>query len=122
MIDGKKLIKSFGFAFKGVIELLKTEQNAKIHLLITLTVFVLSAALRINHLEAAILFIAVIMVFALEIINTAIEKILDFLHPDSHWVIAKVKDALAGAVLIAATIAVVVGVLIFYPYFRDLIR
>lgn len=120
MIDGKKLFKSFGYAFKGLIELLKTEQNAKIHLTATLLVFVLAIALRVNHLEAAILFIAVIMVFALEIINTAIEKILDFLHPDNHWVIAKVKDALAGAVLIAATIAVVVGALIFYPYFRDL--
>ena len=121
MIDGKKLIKSFGYAFKGLVELLKTEQNAKIHLTITILVFVLAIALRVNHLEAAILFIAVIMVFALEIINTAIEKILDFLHPDNHWVIAKVKDALAGAVLIAATIAVVVGILIFFPYFRNLV-
>ena len=118
--DGKKLLHSFKFALKGIIYLLKTEQNARIHLAATILVFLLSITFNINHLEAAIIFIAVIMVFAMEIINTAVEKIIDFLHPDNHNVIATVKDALAGAVLIAGTIALVVAFLIFYPYFRDL--
>ncbi len=61
---------------------------------------------------------AVVMVFALEIINTALEKMLDLLHPDNHEVVGEVKDAMAGAVLIASFIAVVVAVLIFYPHFQ----
>lgn len=120
MINFVKLMKSFGHAFRGVKELLETEQNAKIHLTITLVVFILCIAFRINHLEAAILFVAVILVFALEIINTAVEKMLDLLHPDTHDTVRKVKDALAGSVLIAATIATVGAFLIFYPYIRDL--
>src|SRR3989344_5030706 len=108
MINFVKLVRSFGHAFRGVKELLKTEQNAKLHFSITLLVFVISVAFHINHLEAAILFVAVILVFALEIINTAVEKMLDLLHPDSHETVKRVKDALAGSVLIAATIATVV--------------
>ena len=121
MINFVKLVRSFGHAFRGVKELLKTEQNAKLHFSITLLVFVISVAFHINHLEAAILFVAVILGFALEIINTAVEKMLDLLHPDSHETVKRVKDALAGSVLIAATIATVVAILIFYPYVRDLI-
>lgn len=119
-IDGKTLLKSFGYAIKGVKHLLRTEQNARIHLTAAVLAFFLSVAFHITRVEAMIIFIAVTMVFALEIINTAIEKILDFLHPDSHSVIGEVKDALAGAVLIAAFIAAVVAVLIFYPYVKEL--
>jgi diacylglycerol kinase len=64
-----------------------------------------------------VLFFAVALVFATEITNTAIEKLLDVVHPESHYQIAYVKDALAGAVLIVSAIAIIVGLLIFYPYF-----
>ena len=120
MIDGKKLFRSFGHALRGVNRLLSTEQNARIHFGAMLLVFALALAFRVNHIEAAVLFFAVVLVFALEIINTAIEKMLDLLHPQQHEVVGKVKDALAGAVLISAVIALVVACLVFYPYVRDL--
>lgn len=66
------------------------------------------------------MFIAVIMVFAMEIINTAIEKVFDLLHPDNHKTIEVVKDAMAGAVLITAVIATVVAFLVFYPHVKAL--
>ncbi len=116
-LNGKKLRKSFYYAVKGVADLLRTEQNARIHLIATIAVFILAVLFRINRLEVAVIFMAVILVFAMEIINTAIEKMLDLLHPQSHYMIAKIKDAMAGAVLISATIAVVVFVLVFYPHF-----
>jgi diacylglycerol kinase len=116
MINLYKLVKSFGHAFRGVKDLLQTEQNAKIHLSATLLVFVFSIGFHISRVEASILFVAVIMVFALEIINTAIEKTLDLLHPHEHDTVRRVKDALAGSVLIAAFIALVVATAIFYPY------
>ncbi len=121
MIDGKKLLRSFGYAFKGIARLLKTEQNARIHFTAMVVAFLLAILFHVNHLEAAILFMAVVLVFAMEIINTAIEKIIDLLHPDNHHIIEKVKDALAGSVLIAATIATVVALLVFYPYIKHLL-
>jgi diacylglycerol kinase len=114
--DLVKFRKSFGHAWRGFVHLMDTEQNARIHLMITLLVALTAALFHITRLEAAILFFAVILVFAVEIMNTAIEKFLDIVHPDNHHQIRYVKDAMAGAVLITAFIAALVGILIFYPY------
>lgn len=116
----KKLRKSFDHAINGIIFLLTSEQNARVHAVITICVGILAYVLRVSRLEAAILFMAVILVFAIEIINTAIEKTFDLLHPDDHETIKAVKDAMAGAVLIAAIIAVVVAILIFLPHIENL--
>ncbi len=116
-----RLILSFGYAFRGIARLLKTEQNARIHFSAMLLTFALAIVFKVNHVEAAILFMAVVLVFAMEIMNTAVEKTLDLLHPHEHDVVRKVKDAMAGAVLISAIIATVVAILTFYPYVRDLI-
>ena len=88
--------------------------------MITILVGVLAYIFQVTRLEAAVLFIAVILVFAIEIINTAIEKVFDVCHPESHNVIRGAKDAMAGAVLISAIIAIVVAVLIFLPHIRNL--
>lgn len=116
-----KVIRSFDNAVRGVSFLLKTEQNARIHAIATILVGVTAYILEVTRIEAAILFIAVILVFAIEIINTAIENLFDICHPDNHHLIRKAKDAMAGAVLISAVIATVVALLIFLPYIRTLI-
>lgn len=116
----QKFLKSFYYAMNGVVFLLKSEQNARIHSVIAILVGILAYVLGVTRLEAAILFMAVIMVFAIEIINTAIEKIFDLLHPENHNTIRFVKDAMAGAVLISAIIALVVALLIFLPYIKRL--
>jgi len=118
--DIKKFFKSFRHAIDGVIFLLASEQNARIYAVITILVGTLAYILEVTRLEAAILFMAVILVFAIEIINTAIEKTFDLLHPENHAVIKGVKDAMAGAVLISAVIASVVALAIFLPYIRKL--
>jgi len=119
--DYKKLVKSFGHAIDGVVFLLSNEQNARIHSIITIMVGVLAYVLQVSRIEAAVLFMAVILVFAIEIINTAVEKTFDLLHPEDHDVIRGVKDAMAGAVLISAIIAVVVATLIFIPHLKSLL-
>lgn len=121
MYDGNKLLRSFAHAVRGINRLLSTEQNARIHTGAMFVAFLLAALFRINHLEAAILFFAVVLVFAMEIMNTAIEKTLDLLHPDEHETVGRIKDAMAGAVFISAFIALVVAILIFYPYIRRLV-
>ncbi len=116
-----KLRSSFDHAIRGVIFLLKSEQNARVHAIITILVGVAVYVFGVTRLDAAILFIAVIMVFAIEIINTALEKVFDVCHPQDHVLIRAAKDAMAGAVLISAIIAVVVAFLIFLPYVKKLV-
>lgn len=116
--DLKKFTHSFSHALDGVVYLLVSEQNARVHTIITILVGIGAYVFQVTRLEAAILFMAVILVFAIEIINTAIEKVFDVLHPGDHEIIRSVKDAMAGAVLIAAIIAFVVAVLIFLPYIK----
>jgi diacylglycerol kinase len=116
MVNHKRLRDSFGNAFKGLYRLLRDEQNARIHVVITMFVFASAIILDISRLEAAILFIAVILVFSMEIINTAIEELIDHLHPHKHETIARIKDGMAGAVFISAIIATAVAFLVFYPH------
>lgn len=117
--DHAKLRSSFGHAIRGVIFLLRSEQNARVHAIITILVGAAVYVFGVSRLDAAILFIAVIMVFTIEIINTAVEKIFDVCHPEDHVLIRAAKDAMAGAVLISAVIATVVAFLIFLPYVKN---
>jgi undecaprenol kinase len=116
----RKFIRSFWYAWRGLARLIASEQNAQVHLFAAIVVGLAAYYLDLNRIEATIVFFAVALVFAVEITNTAIEKLLDVVHPQSHSQIAYVKDALAGAVLIAASIAVIVGLLVFYPHLTDL--
>lgn len=116
----RKFLRSFKYAARGLVHLIKTEQNAQVHLL---AAFILGAAALIfdlSAIEAGVLFFAVVLVFAIEIINTAIEKLLDIVHPETHSQIAFVKDALAGSVLIAAVIAFVVAIAVFLPHLKHI--
>ena len=115
----RRFFRSFYYASRGLIRLIETEQNARVHLIAAILLGILSIAFHLSHLEVAVLFFAVVLVFAIEITNTAIEKLLDLVHPESHAQITFVKDALAGAVLIAAFIAAVVGFLVFYPHIKE---
>jgi undecaprenol kinase len=117
----KKFFRSFRYAVRGLVRLIRTEQNARVHFFATILLGILAYAFHLTRIEAVVLFFAVVLVFAIEIINTAIEKLLDLVHPESHSQIAYIKDALAGAVLIAATIAAVVGTLIFYPHILEVL-
>lgn len=119
-MDFRRLHRSFGYAIQGIITLLRTEQNARLHFVIAFAVGTLAYLFHVNHLEAAVLFFAVTLVFVVEITNTAIEKLLDLVHPESHHKVAFIKDAMAGATLIAAIIAAVVGALTFWPYLAKL--
>lgn len=117
----KKFLSSFDHAVRGVVFLLKGEQNARVHAVITILVGVAAYILGVSRIEAAVLFMAVILVFAIEIINTAIENVFDVCHPENHPLIRGAKDAMAGAVLISAIIAIVVGMLIFLPHIKSAI-
>lgn len=117
-----KLIKSFGYALRGVKFGLQ-EQNMKIHVIVTLIVIFLGIGFSITALEWAVILLCIGFVIATELLNTAIEEMSDLhtsKHPDTYPRAGKPKDIGAGAVLVAAVISGCVGLLIFVPYFLAL--
>lgn len=107
---------SFKFAFNGLLLLLKTQRNARIHLGFTFGLLILGLVLKFNRLDWALMAIAVTSVWAAEAFNTAIELLADRLHPRQHPQIGAVKDVAAAAVLIAVVGAVILGMLVVAPY------
>ncbi|WP_028981963.1 diacylglycerol kinase family protein [Sporocytophaga myxococcoides] len=117
MINIKKNLKSYKYAIKGLKHLLIFENNARIHLAATLFILILSAYFNIEETEWLWIVLAITIVWITELLNTAIEKIVDFISPEFHPAAGKIKDLSAAAVLIAAIFALIVGVVIFKKYF-----
>ncbi|MBO9683853.1 MAG: diacylglycerol kinase family protein [Flavisolibacter sp.] len=128
MIQGEKLfdskapafswkarLKSFVYAWEGIVSFFRGEPNAQIHLVVTFLVLVLSVTLGVNKWEAIAVVFSIAFVWVAEMINTAIEKTIDFISVEKHPQIKLIKDVAAGAVLIASLAAVVVGLFIFIP-------
>jgi len=111
----KKRIKSFGFAFTGLYELVKSEPNARIHLIATIFAVLGGFILRITNTEWCIIAIAIALVWAAEAFNTVIEKLVDHLFPEYHETARIAKDISAGAVLVCAIAALICGLIIFLP-------
>jgi len=103
------------FALQGWISFFRKEANGQIQLFIAIMVIVAGFALRVNITEWMILLSCIGVVISLEMINSAIEKICDHVNPQIHPVIKVIKDVAAGAVLWAAIIAAIIGLLIFIP-------
>jgi len=108
-------LRSFGFAMEGLFFFFRYEHNAWIHLVATIIVLLAGWLFKLTALEWVAVLMAVGMVIISEIINTAIEKIMDHLSPDVHPAVKVVKDLASAAVLVAAVIAVVIGLVIFVP-------
>jgi diacylglycerol kinase (ATP) len=108
-------IRSFTHAFSGIWSFLKTEHNSWIHLAAAITAAVMGFLLNISNGEWCLVLIAIGLVFISEALNTAIEKMTDILSPGHNENAKKIKDISAGAVLIAAMLAVAVGAVIFVP-------
>jgi diacylglycerol kinase len=111
----QKRIQSFQYAISGLRLIFKTDHNAWLHLLATIIVIILALFLRVSPTDAALLAIAVGMVWVAELFNTCIEKMMDFTSKEIHPTIKLIKDVSAGAVLTAAIISVVIGCLVFIP-------
>lgn len=110
-----KLIKSFAFAFSGIKTTFTSEANFKIHLLASIIVTVFGFAVNISNTEWCVIFLCIAFVLSMEMINTAIEKLCNVVHKDTHPVIKMVKDIAAGAVLVAAVSSLIIGAIIFLP-------
>lgn len=110
-------LKSFVFAFEGVIIFFRREHNARIHGVVALLVLISSFLMKLSTVEMILIILSIGLVWITEIINTAIEKTMDYLSPQQHPAVKVIKDLSAGAVLIAAMVAVIIGSIIFIPKF-----
>lgn len=108
-------LKSVGYAFKGAFLLLKTEASIKIQFLIALLVTIAGFFFNISSNEWIIQLLAIGLVTSIEGINTAIEEIANFIHPEHHSKIGLIKDIAAGAVFIASIFATIIGFIIYLP-------
>ncbi len=108
-----KFLKGFMYAINGILIAVKEQLNLKIHLLALVVVTIAGIFFDLNAVEWAIIFLTFGLVIATEMVNTAIEYLVDMVQPEFHPQAGKVKDVAAGAVLIAAIIAVTVAITIF---------
>lgn len=112
----KNVLKSFVYAFKGIVQLFRAERNAKVHLFAAFLVVSAGFWFQLSRAEWCWIVLSIVIVFAAEGFNTAIEKTIDLLHPQRHPVAGQIKDLAAGAVLCCAIGAAVIGGLVFLPY------
>lgn len=111
-----KVLASFRYALEGLKYTLVTQRNMRIHFLAALGVLLLSLYLPLTKLEVLLLFVCILLVLVAELFNTAVEVVIDMMTEEFHPLAKVAKDVAAGAVLLSAGMAVVVGVSIFYPY------
>ena len=121
MIHHKKLVRSFGYAWEGVFYVLSHDQNLRIHGLIGLATLILGLFLGISSYEMGLLVITIFFVFVAEMLNSAVEKVVDLITTE-HRIEAKIaKDIAAGMVLVAAMGSIIVGLFIFLPHLLALL-
>lgn len=107
--------KSFHYAFAGCWHVLRTQRNAWIHFLLSVAAIVAGIVVRLGRIEWAIIVLTIALVWLAEFINTALEAVVDLASPDLHPLAKVSKDVSAGAVLVAAVAAAIVGLLILGP-------
>ena len=107
--------KSFKYALEGIRTLFREEHNARIHAIAALVAIVLGFVLKISGNEWIALVIVMGLVFICELFNTSLEALADFVSPEKHPQIKKVKDLAAAAVLISALTAFITGIILIIP-------
>ena len=114
-MNTSKFFRSFGYALRGIMTVFKEEFNARVHFLAAIVAIVLGVVLKVAWFEWVILTLVIGGVFAMELINTSIEGLADLYSRELNPKIKKIKDLAAGAVLVAAITALIIGLIIFLP-------
>lgn len=110
-------LKSVTFAVKGAVKLITTEHSVMVQFSLGIIMTILGFYLNITKTEWLFQTLAIGLVLSIEGLNTAVEKVADFIHPNYHEKIGFIKDIAAGAVLFAAGTAIAIGLIIYIPYF-----
>lgn len=116
------LIRSFGYAFEGIWTGIRNERNMRIHCLAVIAVTCAGTLFHITAAQWCICLLLFALVISLELVNTAVEAVVDLVTEEKKPLAKIAKDTAAGAVLFAALISAVVGLIIFVPYIVELLR
>ena len=108
-------IQSFRYAFTGWWYVIRTQRNAWIHAVFSITVVLLCLWLGLSRVEWALIIVAIAMVWTAELINTSMEAMIDLASPEHHQLAKISKDVGAAAVLIASTSSALIGLLVMGP-------
>lgn len=111
----KGRIRSFRYAFRGAWLLIRTEHSIMVQLFVAFLVCIAGFLVNLSSIEWILQILAIAVVLVAEALNTAVEKLCDFVHPDHSEHIGMVKDISAGAVAFAALAAVLIGMIIYLP-------
>lgn len=122
MLKFNRLIKSLKYAGQGLQKVFKEEQNFQIHVIIAVLVIAASLFFQIKIWEFIILLLLIAFVMILEIINSVFERFIDILKPRIHDYVKDIKDMGAAIVFIGSITAAIIGLMIFLPYFWQLIK
>ena len=109
------LYKSFGYAFEGIFAVIKKERNMQIHCCMMVLVILAGLFFQISAVEWCICLVLFGLIMSLELVNTAVESVVDLVTEERRPLAKLAKDAAAGAVLIASIVAAVAGLIIFLP-------
>ena len=115
-------LRSFKFAFRGAWLLIRHEPSVQVQFTIAIVVTVAGFFFNISRTEWLFQCLSIGLVMGVEGVNTAIEKIADFIHPDYHIKIGLIKDVAAGAVTFTAISAAIMGIIIYAPYVQELFK
>lgn len=122
MTDNKSIINSFKVAFQGIYYALKYNRNIRIHFILAFIVIIASIYFKVNAFEMGILGVMILLVICTEMINTAIEEMVNLLINEHRQEAKIAKDVSAGMVLLTAIGSIIVGVLVFTPHIIKLFK
>lgn len=122
ILDKKRLVDSFRYAFCGVFEAYKGEQNLKIHTVIAIFVVIFGFVFQISYIEWLVCLVLIGLVLMAEFFNTAIEFVVDLASPDIHPLAKLAKDTASAGVLMMAIISAIIGFIIFVPEIIEFVR
>ena len=114
-LDEKRLKNSFKYAWQGIVQSYKGEQNLKIHAIVGILVVIFGFLLKISYFEWLICLVLIGLVIMAEFFNTAIEYVVDLASPEIHPLAKMAKDTASAGVLMMAIISAIIGLMIFVP-------
>jgi len=115
-MDFRRFVKSFRFATRGTITVIRAEQNIKIYLFLGLLNLIIGWFSHLNNIEWTIIALVVTVNLITEILNISLEELLDMISPEYNGRTKVIKDVAAGAALMSALGAAIVGILIYFPH------
>ncbi|OGF20791.1 hypothetical protein A2316_03110 [Candidatus Falkowbacteria bacterium RIFOXYB2_FULL_38_15] len=120
MLSLARFIRSFRYSLKGLSQIFREEHSFRIQVFIGLLVLILSLGFNIKVWELVVVVLVMTLIFVLELINSVLERFVDVLKPRLHPYVESSKDMMAAVVLIFSIGAILIGLLIFTPYFINL--